>query len=163
MTEKSVRLRHDTGTRFVATTGSGHEVAMDDTAGNTGPRPTELVLAAIAGCTALDVIDILTKKRQVVDAYSIEVSGTQREKPPHVFTDITVVHVVEGNVETAAVARSIELSATKYCTVSNQIAAGPARISHRYTIRRPGSDGAPAGEESAEVVVTGPMKDVLVE
>jgi len=161
--EKSIRLRHETGTRFVATTGSGHEVAMDDADGDTGPRPTELVLAAIAGCTALDVIDILTKKRQVVDAYSVEVSGTQREKPPNVFTDITVVHVVEGNVETAAVARSIELSATKYCTVSNQIAAGPARISHRYTIRRPGSEGVPPGEESAEVIVTGPMKDILAE
>jgi putative redox protein len=161
--EKGVRLRHEAGMRFVATTGSGHEVAMDNAADNTGPRPTELVLAAIAGCTAIDVIDILTKKRQVVDAYSVEVSGTQREKPPNVFTDITVLHVVEGNVETAAVARSIELSATKYCTVSNQIAAGPARISHRYTIKRPSPNGAPPVVESAEVVVTGPMKDVLAE
>jgi putative redox protein len=73
--EKSVSLRHEAGMRFVATTGSGHEVAMDNAAGDTGPRPTELVLAAIAGCTALDVIDILTKKRQVVDAYSVEASG----------------------------------------------------------------------------------------
>jgi putative redox protein len=161
--EKSVSLRHEAGMRFVATTGSGHDVAMDNAAGDTGPRPTELVLAAIAGCTALDVIDILTKKRQVFDTYSVEVSGAQREKAPNIFTDITVVHVVEGNVETAAVARSIELSATKYCTVSNQVAAGPARISHRYTIKRPGSDGAPPSEESAEVVVTGPMKDILAE
>jgi putative redox protein len=159
----SVRLRHETGARFVATTGSGHEVAIDNDAGDTAPRPTELVLAAIAGCTALDVVDILAKKRQVVDAYSVEVSGTQREKPPHVFTDIPVVHVVEGNVEAAAVARAIELSATKYCTVSNQIAAGAARISHRYTIRRPASGGAPGSEESAEVIVTGPLKDVLAE
>lgn len=70
---------------------------------------------------------------------------------------------VEGNVETAAVVRAIELSATKYCTVSAQIAAGPARISHRYTIKRPGGDGVAAAEESSEVVVTGPMEDVLAD
>ncbi len=109
--------------RFVAATGSGHDVVMDNAGGNTGPRPTELVLAAIAGCTAMDVVDILAKKRQVVDRYSVEVNGTQREKAPNVFTDITVLHVVEGDVETEAVRRSIELSATKYCTVSAQFAA----------------------------------------
>jgi putative redox protein len=147
----------------VAATGSGHDVVIDNAGGNTGPRPTELLLAAIAGCTAMDILDILEKKRQVVDRYSVEVSGTQREKAPNVFTDITVLHVVEGNVETEAVRRSIELSATKYCTVSAQVAAGPARISHRYTIKRPGGDGAPPSDESAEVVVTGPMKDVLAE
>jgi putative redox protein len=145
----------------VAATTSGHDVVIDNAAGDTGPRPTELVLAAIAGCTAMDVLDILDKKRQVVDRYSVEVSGTQREKAPNIFTDITVVHVVEGDVETEAVRRSIELSATKYCTVSAQVAAGPARISHRYLIRRPvGAANGPA-EETAEVVVTGPMKDVL--
>src|SRR5450759_3996034 len=111
---------------------------MDNAAGDTGARPTELLLASIAGCTAMDVVDILAKKRQVFDRYSVQVSGTQRDKAPNVFLDVTVVHVVEGNVDAAAVARSIELSANKYCTVSAQIAAGPARISHRYTIKRPG-------------------------
>src|ERR1035437_8041884 len=151
--EKQVSLRHESGMRFVARTGTGHA----------GPRPTELILVAIAGCTAMDVVEILAKKRQTADSYAVEVSGTQREKAPNVFTDITVVHVIEGNVETAAVARCIELSATKYCTVSAQIAAGPARISHRYTIKRPGGDGVPPTEESGEVVVTGPMRDVLAD
>ena len=163
MGEKRVSLIHEGGLRFVASTGSGHDVVIDNAAGNTGPRPTELVLAAIAGCTAMDVIEIMTKKRQVVDRYSVEVSGIQREKAPNIYTDITILHVVEGNVETAAVARSIELSATRYCTVSAQIAAGPARLTHRYTIKRPGGDGTAPSEESGEVVVTGPMKDVLAE
>ena len=163
MGEKQVSLRHEGGLRFVATTGSGHDVVIDNAGGNTGPRPTELVLAAIAGCTAMDVVEILAKKRQIVDGYSVQVSGTQREKAPNVYTDIVVVHVVEGAVETEAVRRSIELSATKYCTVSAQIAGGPARISHRYTIKRPAHDGMPAGEESGEVVVTGPMRDVLAD
>jgi putative redox protein len=161
--EKRVSLRHDGGLRFVARTDSGHDVVIDNADGDTGPRPTELILAAIAGCTAMDVVEIMAKKRQVVDRYSVEVTGTQRDKTPNVYTDITVVHVVDGAVDTEAVRRSIELSATKYCTVSAQIAAGPARISHRYTIRRPGRDGAPPSEESAEVVVTGPMKNVLAE
>jgi putative redox protein len=162
--EKKVSVRHEGGTSFVARTGSGHDVAIDNASGNTGPRPTELVLVAIAGCTALDVVDIMAKKRQLIDHYSLDVTGIQREKAPNIYTEITVVHVIEGNVETEAVRRSIELSATRYCTVSAQIAAGPTRISHRYTIRRPGAGaGAPAPEESGEVVVTGPMRDVLAD
>jgi putative redox protein len=108
----------------------------------------------------MDIVDIMAKKRQVMDGYSVDVSGTQREIAPNIYTDITVTHTIEGNVDTVAVARAIELSATKYCTVSNQIAAGPARISHRYVIKRPGVDGAPPSEESGEVVVTGPMNDL---
>jgi putative redox protein len=158
--EKQVALRYEGGMRFVTRTGSGHDIVVDNAVGNTGPRPTELVLAAIAGCTAMDIVDIMAKKRQVMDGYSVDVSGTQREIAPNIYTDITVTHTIEGNVDTVAVARAIELSATKYCTVSNQIAAGPARISHRYVIKRPGVDGAPPSEESGEVVVTGPMKDL---
>ena len=160
MGSKTVRLRHDGGMRFVIGTDSGHDIVVDNSKGNSGPRPTELVLAAIAGCTAMDVVEILAKKRQAVDGYSIVTSGIQREIAPNVFTDITVEHTVEGDVETAAVRRAIELSAVKYCTVSAQFASGVARISHRYVIRRPAGSAAPS-EESGEVVVTGPNKDVL--
>lgn len=162
MGEKVVTLNRESGLRFVARTGSGHDLVIDNAVGDKGPRPTELLLASIAGCTAMDIVDILAKKRQVFDTYSVRVSGTQREEAPNVFLEIVVLHIIEGAaVETAAVARSIELSAGKYCTVSAQIAAGPCRISHRYTIKRPAAGGAPATEESAEVIVTGPMKDVL--
>lgn len=163
MGDKKVSLRHEGGLRFVARTGSGHDVVIDNALSDTGPRPTELILSAIAGCTAMDVVEIMAKKRQVVDSYSVEVTGSQREKAPNVYTDITVTHVIEGAVDTEAVRRSIELSATKYCTVSAQIAGGPARISHSYTIKRPGGAGLPPSQESGEVVVTGPMADVLAE
>jgi putative redox protein len=160
MGEKRVSLRHEGGLRFVAATGSGHDVVVDNSTGNTGPRPTELVLVALAGCTAMDVVEILAKKRQLFTRYANEVSGIQRETAPNVFTEITVVHVVEGDVETEAVRRSVELSATKYCTVSAQIATGAARISHRYQIRRPaGAVNGPV-DEAAEVVVTGPLKEL---
>jgi putative redox protein len=111
----------------------------------------------------MDVVEIMAKKRQVVDRYSVEVSGTQREKSPNIYTEITINHVVEGNVETPAVARSIELSATRYCTVSAQIAGGPARLIHRYTIKRPGAEGVAPSEESGEVVVTGPMMELAAD
>jgi len=100
MGEKRISLRHEGGLRFVATTGSGHAVAVDNAIGNTAPRPTELLLAAIAGCTAMDVVEILGKKRQTLAGYAVEVSGTQRETAPNVFTEIVVTHVVEGDVET---------------------------------------------------------------
>jgi putative redox protein len=161
--EKQVSLRHEGGLRFVARTGTGHDIVMDNATGDSGPRPTELILVAIAGCTAMDITEIMAKKRQAVDRYSVELKGVQREKSPNVFMDITIEHVIEGAVDTEAVRRSIELSATKYCTVSAQIAPGPTRISHRYLIKRPGVDGAPSSEESGEVVVTGPMADVLGE
>ncbi len=160
---KQVSLRHEGGLRFVAATGSGHDVVIDNATGNAGPRPTEFVLVAIAGCTAMDVVETMAKKRQVVDRYSVEVSGTQREKSPNIYTEITINHVVEGNVDTTAVARSIELSATRYCTVSAQIAGGPARLVHRYTIKRPGAGDAPPSEESGEVVVTGPMMELATD
>jgi putative redox protein len=157
--EKKVSLRHEGGMRFVAGTGSGHEIVMDNGTGDTGPRPTEVMLAAIAGCTAMDVVEIMAKKRQVVTAYRTEVSGRQREHAPNVFLEITVVHLVEGDVETEAVRRAIELSATKYCTVSAQVASGVARISHRYEIERPAGGARPA-KEAAEVIVTGPMREL---
>ena len=159
MGEKQVSLRHESGMRFVARTGSGHDIVMDNSTGDTGARPTELVLAAIAGCTAMDVVEIMRKKRQTMDAYEVAVSGTQREIAPNVYTEITVLHTVEGDVETEALRRSIELSATKYCTVSAQIATGAARISHRYLIKRPATSAAAASEE-AEVIVTGPLKEL---
>jgi putative redox protein len=160
MSEKHVSMRHEGGMRFVATSGSGHDVAVDNAEGDSAPRPTELLLAAIAGCTAMDVVDILRKKRQAVDSYAVEVSGVQRDQPPpNVFLEITIRHTVGGAVDTEAVRRSIELSATKYCTVSAQVAAGVARISHRYVIKRPAGGPGPA-EEEGEVVVTGPLRDV---
>jgi putative redox protein len=154
---KTARARHvGPWLRFTIRTGSGHDLAVDDDAGNTGPRPAELLLAALAGCTAFDVASILTKKRQGIDAYDVIVTGEQRDEPhPHVFERIDVVHELVGPaLDTAAVRRSIELSATRYCTATAMLSAGPAEIHHRYVIHR---DGASA--ERGEVVVTGPHAD----
>ena len=147
----SARLEGE-GLRLIATTGSGHSIVMDDVAGNEGARPAEVLMVAQAGCTAMDVVSILRKKRQQISRYEIRVAGDQRDDAhPHVFTGIRIVHVVEGDVEVDAVRRAIELSATKYCTVTANLASGVAEIRHAYIVRDA------AGEEHyGEVVVTGP-------
>jgi putative redox protein len=154
---KTVRARHEAGMRFAITTGSGHALAIDDAKGDSAPRPAELLLAAQAGCTALDVAAILAKKRQTYGDYAVSVTGEQRDDPnPHVYQRIEIVHELEGaDLDVTAVRRAIELSATRYCTASAMFSAGPAEVHHRYVIRR--GDGRP--DEAGEVVVTGPNED----
>ena len=154
---KSVRARHEVGMRFQIKTGSGHSLAIDDAEGDSAPRPAELLLAAQAGCTALDVASILAKKRQSFASDEVSVTGEQREdRHPHVYERIDNVHGFEGaELDVAAVRRAIELSATRYCTASAMFSAGPAEIHHRYRVSR--GDGRP--DESGEVVVTGPGED----
>lgn len=143
--------------RFVATTGSGHRLILDDAAGDTGPRPAELLLVSQAGCTAMDVISILRKKRQHVDRYEVRVRGTQRDDPhPHVFERIEIVHVVEGRaIDPEALRRAVELSATRYCTVTGNLASGVAEVHHSYLLRDRYAEAAPS-ERFQEVIVTGP-------
>ena len=70
------------GMRLVAVTGSGHSIVMDNAEGDSGPRPAELLVVAQAGCTAMDVVSILRKKRQAFTHYEVRVAGDQREEPP---------------------------------------------------------------------------------
>jgi len=138
--------------RFEAHTGSGHTVVMDNGEGDTGARPAELVGVALGGCTGMDVISILRKKRQAVTGYEIRVSGLQAEGHPNNFTRFDVVHVVTGeDIDPEAVRRAIELSATKYCSVGSTLASGELELHHSYVIRR--ADGE---ELTAEVIVMGP-------
>jgi putative redox protein len=150
-TTVTTRLDGD-GLRFIARTGSGHTLVMDDAEGDSGPRPAELLLVAQAGCTAMDVVAILRKKRQAFTRYEVRVVGEQREDPPpHVYEQMRIIHVVEGDVDIDAVRRAVELSATKYCTVTGNLASGVTEVRHAYIVRDA------AGEEHyGEVVVTGP-------
>jgi len=142
------------GMRLIARTGSGHTVVMDNAEGDTGPRPAELLVVAQAGCTAMDVISILRKKHQEVTRYEVRVIADQRdEPPPHVFVRIRIVHAVEGTIDVEALRRAIELSATKYCTVTGNLASGVAEIHHAYVMR-----DATGEERYGEVIVTGPAE-----
>src|SRR4051794_1757810 len=84
--------------RFEATTGTGRTIAFGDDRAANEHSPVELVAAALAGCTAMDVVSILDKKRQVYDTYRVEVVGDQRAEYPQVYTRIDVTHIVEGTV-----------------------------------------------------------------
>lgn len=138
--------------RFEATVGSGHTIVMDDGTGDTGVRPAELVGAALAGCTAMDVISILRKKRQDVTGYEVRVSGVQMDGHPHAFQRFDLVHVVDGSgLDVEAVRRAIELSATRYCSVGSTLSSGTVEVHHAYLVRDPAGD-----ERYAEVLVTGP-------
>ncbi len=110
------------GRQFVARTGGGHYFLLDDKEGATGPKPIELVAAALAGCTGFDVISILRKKRQQVTGYEVFVEADQAEQPPTVFTAIRIRHVITGhNVDAHAVEDAIRLSEEKYCSVGNMV------------------------------------------
>jgi putative redox protein len=139
--------------RFEARVDSGHTIVMDNTEGGTGASPSELVGVALAGCTGMDVISILRKKRQAVTGYEIRVSGTQAENHPHNFVRFDVTHVVSGvDIDVDAVRRAIQLSATKYCAVGSTLASGALETHHLFLVRTAGGDEI----ESGEVLVTGP-------
>jgi putative redox protein len=111
---------------------SGNKITLDaipEVGGeNKGPTPVEALLGSIAACTAMDVISILRKKKQVVTSYTIEVTGERTEEGvyPRLFTSFTVKHILEGeNLDPAAVARSVQLSDEKYCTVVSTLRLGP--------------------------------------
>jgi putative redox protein len=109
--------------QFVAHTGSGHDFLLDDAAGGTGPKPIELVAAALAGCTAFDVITILRQKyHQKVTGYEVRVEADQAERPPQVFTAVRIHHIITGSeVDVAAVEEAIRLSEEKYCSVGAMV------------------------------------------
>jgi putative redox protein len=153
----SSALYAGTGVRFVARTGSGHEIVLDNDEGDTGPRPVELLLVGQAGCTGFDVISNLQEAGQVVTRYEVSVTADQRdEAQPAIFTRAVVLHAVEGPaLDEAALREAIWESATKYSSVAAMLSAGTVEIHHRYRIARPGTTEPIEGE----VLVTGPHAD----
>ncbi|MEZ5427798.1 MAG: OsmC family protein [Pyrinomonadaceae bacterium] len=105
---------------FIGTSASGHAQTID-TKGDrkAAASPIELLLLAVGSCTAIDVVSILEKKRQVVTDYRVELTGKRRDEHPRSFSHINIHHIVYGrSVSKKAVADAIELSDTKYCSVA---------------------------------------------
>ena len=105
---------------FIGISPSGHAITVDTGhQPSSAPSPVELLLIALGSCTAVDVISILQKKREVVTDYRVKVSGDRREEHPRSFTRLRVHHVVKGhNISPKSVAQAIELSEKKYCSVA---------------------------------------------
>ena len=153
---RTTRLVHLAGTSFAATTGTNRTFTFGDDAAANELSPVEMIVANLAGCSGMDVIGILEKKRQVVTSYEVEVTAEQRDDYPQVLVRAEVTHIVEGTVLVeAAVRRAVELSATKYCPVSAMLSAGATEIHHRFRMR---CTGAEPKEAEGLVVVTGPFR-----
>ncbi len=126
MAEMKSVVKWNRGMQFVGQTGSGHSLVMDgapEVGGeNTGMRPMEMVLLGLGGCTAMDVVFILRRARQPVEDCTIEVVADRAETVPKVFTKAHLHYVVVGkDLDEGQVQRAVELSAEKYCSVSQML------------------------------------------
>ena len=123
---------------FLAESGSGHAVLMDGApeAGgqNLGPRPMELLLMGLGGCSSFDVVLILKKARQDITDCVVEIGAQRASSDPKVFTDIHLHFIITGhNIKTQQVERAIDLSAEKYCSASIMLKQ-TVNITHDYEI-----------------------------
>jgi putative redox protein len=145
--------------RVVARTPHGAVVAMDPEPperDDAGAGPKQALLAALAGCTGMDVCSILRKKRQTARTYEIAVRADSAADHPRVFTSIVVEHRVDGDVAPEPLRRSIELSATRYCPVNAMLSA-VVRIEHRYRLT-----DASGRHHEALVAIVGPERRIEV-
>jgi putative redox protein len=119
---------------FLATMPSGQTVLFDAASEHKkGPSPKETLLGALGACTGVDVVSILRKKRQDLRSLEVSVSGEDAPDPPQVWTKIEIVYRLTGNLDDQAVRHAIELSETKYCSVSAMLGK-TAKITYRYEI-----------------------------
>ena len=141
MATKQALIKQIHGITLAAKSDSNHWVIMDGPeifgGSGAGPRPKEMLLFALGGCTASDVIHILKKKRVPLEGLEIRLTGNVREEHPQVFTDIHVEYIFYGEgINPADVERAIELSTTKYCSVTAMLRA-TVNITHSYRIEIP--------------------------
>lgn len=124
---------------FLAESGSGHALVMDGPpehgGRNLGPRPMEMLLLGLGGCSSFDVVSILKKSRQPVDGCEAFLEAERADSDPKVFTKIHLHFVVSGaGLKEAQVKRAVELSAEKYCSASIMLGRGGVQITHGYEI-----------------------------
>lgn len=118
----TVKVTHTRKMQFTGINEAGLSAAMDAPVEHGGEMagigPMDMILISLGGCTGMDVIDILRKKRQEVTGYEMNITGKRAEEHPKVYTNIRIEHVVRGkNILPAAVKRAVELSTEKYCSV----------------------------------------------
>ena len=139
------RLKHFGNMSFEAIADSGHPVIMAGApqvgGENNGPRPMEMVLMGLGGCSGMDVMLILNKGRQRVRGLEIELSAERADAVPAVFTRIHLRYSLSGeNLDPAKVARAVDLSMKKYCSVTRMLEK-TAAITHEFEIVEGGAAG----------------------
>jgi len=134
-------IKWDGKLAFSGITPSGHELKMDTAESlggeNSAPTPVELLLNAVAGCTAIDIVLILEKMRLTLTSFEIEVSGDRADEHPKRFTDIHLHYILGGELDVEKVRKAIKLSKDKYCSVAHSL---NANISASFTINGTKSD-----------------------
>ncbi|MCS6937161.1 MAG: OsmC family protein [Candidatus Bipolaricaulota bacterium] len=133
----SATVRLVDGMQFVGTSASGHAIVMDTTedvgGSDTGPRPMELLLIALGGCTGMDVVSILRKMQVQFTRFEIALDGERAPEYPKYFTKIKVIYKIWGDVPEEKLKKAIDLSLEKYCSVSNSLKP-KAEVSYEYQI-----------------------------
>lgn len=128
------------GAMFLGESGSGHTVVMDgppDRGGrNLGPRPMEMLLLGVGGCSSYDVMNMLQKSRQQVVDCRVEIEAERADAVPAVFTRIHLHFVVTGTaLKEKQVQRAVELSAGKYCSASIMLGAAGVEMTHSFEVQ----------------------------
>jgi len=133
--------RIDDAFHFEAKNEDGRTVQIDaaESIGgrNQGVRPTQMMLMALAGCSAIDIINILKKQKQQIDDCQIEVEGERediKEEVAKVFSDITVNFLLKGTIDPAKAKRAAELSMEKYCSVEKTLRLAGAKIKYEISL-----------------------------
>jgi putative redox protein len=129
------------GLVFTGIADSGFPIRLDSKkevgGSDSGIRPTELIALSVAGCTAMDVISILQKKRQEVTGFTVQVHATRAEDHPRKFLKMTIEYIVTGNnIDPQAVERAVQLSEEKYCS-SIATLRGNVEFDRRIVIKSP--------------------------
>lgn len=107
--------------RFVGVGSSNHALVVDAASDKTANGPMELVLIALCSCTAVDVVNILTKKREPFTGVEVRAEAERANEPPKVFTQIKLVYRISGNVSKKAAEDAVRLSEEKYCSVAGML------------------------------------------
>ncbi len=130
----TAKVRWVEGMQFVGTDSGGHSVVLSGDDQQSGVRPSEMLLVALASCTAVDVVEIMAKKRKPLSALEIVISGERDPDPPWPYRRIDVNYRLSGEGLTEkAVSQAIQLSSEKYCSVAATV-RGVAEIRTQFEI-----------------------------
>jgi putative redox protein len=134
-----VALDWKTGMSFAGSAPSGYklDISADTEVGGAGDgfSPMELLALGLGGCTGIDVISILQKKRQEVSGLQVRVNTTKADEHPRVWTHVVIEYIVTGKaIDPAAVERAMQLSYEKYCPAQNMLKKA-VTIEQIYEIR----------------------------
>ena len=131
---------------FVGKNSSGGTVQMGSLDGKQGASPMQLLLVALAGCTGMDIVSILQKKKVTLSDFQVQVTGKRAKDYPMIWSQIHINYMLWGNnIRTKDVEKAIELSEEKYCSVGIMLGK-TSKISSEYHILKPGVTNYHLGE-----------------